>query len=116
MQVERNLLCHYLLELESHRSRIQADAAKATSTKHLDLLIDCVKTIYIPTSQNLLPLLDHSEITYDLLPLLFKPNTLVYTTCFGTKKPRYVIYDSAKEKENRSAEKYFKYSVPVSRF
>ena len=127
MQVERNLLYHYLPELESHRSRIQAvdiwdsglhipdvnsanpvnNAAKATSIKHLDLLIDCIKTIYTPTCQNLLPLLDHSEITYDLLPLLFKPNTLVYTRCFGTKKPRCVIYDSAEEKKNRSEEKYF---------
>jgi hypothetical protein len=107
MQVERNLLYHYLPELESHRNRVQVNAAKTTSIKHLDLLIDCVKTVYMPTSQNLLPLLDHGEITYDLLPLLFKPNTLVHTTCFGTKKPRCAIYDSAEEKEKRSGEKYF---------
>jgi hypothetical protein len=106
MQVERNLLYHYLLELESHRSRIQANAANAPSIKHLDLLINCVESIYLPTSRDLLPLLDHGEITYDLLPLLFKPNTLVYTTCFGTKKPRCVIYDSADEKVNGSGEKY----------
>jgi hypothetical protein len=104
MQVEQSLLYHYLPELESRRSREQADAA--TTTEHLNLLIDCVKTTYMLTSQNLLPLLARGEITYDLLPLLFKPNTLVYTTCFGTKKPRCVIYDSAEEKENRSKEKY----------
>jgi hypothetical protein len=106
MQVERNLLYQYLPEFESHRSRIQANAAKAISINHLDLLIDCVKSIYKPTSQDLLPLLDHGEITYDLLPLLFKPNTLVYTICFGTKKPRCVIYDLAEEKVDRSEEKY----------
>ncbi|PMD21103.1 P-loop containing nucleoside triphosphate hydrolase protein [Hyaloscypha hepaticicola] len=105
--VERNLLYHYLPELESYRSRILADAAKTTPIEHLGLLINCVRTIYMPTSQNLLPLLDHGEITYDLLPLLFKPNTLVYTTCFGTKKPRCVIYDSVEEKEKRLGEKYF---------
>jgi hypothetical protein len=107
MQVERNLLYHYLPEFESHRSRIQANAAKAASITHLDLLIDCIKTIYIPMSQDLLPLLGLGEITYDLLPLLFKPNTLVYTRCFGTKKSRCVIYDSAEEKVDRSKEKYF---------
>lgn len=106
MQVKRNLLYHYLPELESYRSRIQADAAMAISKEHLDLLVNCVTAIYMSTSQNLLPLLAHGEITYDLLPLLFKPNTLVYTTCFSTKKPRCVTYDSAEEKENRSKEKY----------
>jgi hypothetical protein len=38
--------------------------------------------------------------------MLFKPNTPVYTTCFGTKKPRYITYDSAEEKTTRSKKKY----------
>jgi hypothetical protein len=74
--------------------------------EHLDLLIDYVTEIYAPTTQRLLPLLEHSKITYDLLWALFKPNTPVYTTCFGTKKPRYVTYNSAKEMINRSKKKY----------
>lgn len=78
-----------------------------TSTKHLDLLIDCVKRIYAPTTARLLPLLKHGEITYDLLWALFKPNTPVYTTCSGTKKPRCVTYDSAEEKMNRWKMRYF---------
>ena len=73
--------------------------------KHLDLLIDCVKKVYVSTTQRLLPLLKHGEITYDLLWALFKPNTPVYTTCFGTKKPRCVTYDSGEEKINRSKKK-----------
>lgn len=84
---------------------MQADTA--TTIEHLDLLIDYIKTTYILISQNLLPLLACSEITYNLLLLLFKPNTLVYTKCFSTKKPQCVIYDSAEEKENRSKEKFF---------
>jgi hypothetical protein len=107
MQVERNLLYYYLPEFELYRSRIQANTTKATSITHLDLLIDCIKTIYIPISQDLLPLLGYSEITYDLLPLLFKLNTLVYTRCFDTKKSWYIIYDSAEEKVDRLKEKYF---------
>jgi hypothetical protein len=78
----------------------------AISTKHLNLLIDSIREIYMPTTQRLLPLLEHGEITYDLLPMLFKPNTPVYTTCFGTQKPRCVTYDSAEEKTTRSKNKY----------
>jgi hypothetical protein len=81
--------------------------ADITTTKHLDLLIDCVKKIYAPTTARLLPLLEHGEITYDLLWALFKPNTPVYTTCSGTKKPRCVTYDSAEERTNRWKMRYF---------
>ncbi|CZR69933.1 uncharacterized protein PAC_19834 [Phialocephala subalpina] len=80
--------------------------ADTASMEHLDLLIDCVTEIYAPTTQRLLPLLEHGKITYDLLWALFKPNTPVYTTCFGTKKPRCVIYDSAEEMINMSKKKY----------
>ncbi|KAG4427614.1 hypothetical protein IFR05_016902 [Cadophora sp. M221] len=105
--VERNLLYHYLPELESHRSSLRTDAVDAISTKHSNLLIDCIKEIYMPTTQRLLPLLKHGEITYDLLPMLFKPNTTVYTTCLGTRKPRCVTYDSGEEKTSKSKAKYF---------
>lgn len=57
-----------LLSLHS----IQADTADATSTKHLDLLIDCVKRIYIPPTQRFLPLLECGEMTFDLLWARFK--------------------------------------------
>jgi hypothetical protein len=60
----------------------------------------------MPTTQRLLLLLEHGKITYDLLLILFKLNTPVYTTCFGTKKPRCVTYDSAKEKTTRLKKKY----------
>jgi hypothetical protein len=71
------------------------------------LLIDHMKKIYAPTAERLRPLLQHGEITWDLLWALFKPNTSVYTTCFGTKKPRCVTYDSFEEKINKAKKKYF---------
>ncbi|KAF8855877.1 hypothetical protein BDZ45DRAFT_675916 [Acephala macrosclerotiorum] len=63
---------HYLPELESH-----LNSADTTSVKHLDLLIDSVKTVYVPTTKRLLPLLEHGEITCDRLWALFKLNTPV---------------------------------------
>ncbi|KAL9629107.1 MAG: hypothetical protein Q9164_007019, partial [Protoblastenia rupestris] len=38
---------------------------------------------------------------------LFKPNTVVYTICFGTGKPRYVKYDFGEEKTTNNGVEYF---------
>jgi hypothetical protein len=73
---------------------------------HLNLLVDYIKRTYESTAETLVSLLESKEITYDLLWGLFKPNSLVYTTCFGTGKPRCVKYDSSEEKETRDGDKY----------
>jgi hypothetical protein len=44
---------------------------------------------------------------YDLLWALFKPNILVYTTCFGTGKPRCVLVNSGEEKTQKSGDKHY---------
>ncbi len=80
----------------------------STCLKHLDLLVDFIKTTYKSTAQRLLSLLENDEITYDLLWVLFKPNSMVYTTCFGTGKPRCVIYDDGEERETSNGLKYYK--------
>lgn len=59
-------------------------------------------------SRHLLLLLEHDEITYDLLWALFTPKSMAYTTCFGTGKPRCVIYDTGEEQETSSGLKYYK--------
>lgn len=75
--------------------------------KHLDILLDYLKSAYQSTTATLVALLERKEITYDLLWALFKPNSLVYTTCFGTGKPRCVKYDSGDEKDTREGEIYW---------
>ena len=42
-----------------------------------------------------------------MLWALFKPNTAVYTTCFGTGKPRCVKYQRGEERTTDSGVKYF---------
>ncbi len=101
-QVEQNILYHYLPELELNRSKLDDDS----SMKHLDLLINYIKTTYTPTEHSIVSLLAAKEITYDLLWALFKPGTWVYTTCSGTGKPRCVIYDACEEKTTKSGLKY----------
>lgn len=56
----------------------------------------------LKASRHLLSLLENDEITYDLLWALFMPNSMPYTTCFGTDKPRCVIYDAGEEQETSS--------------
>jgi hypothetical protein len=47
------------------------------------------------------------EITYDLLPFLFKPNEFVYTTCRGTKSPRCIRFESGEAKVTTDGVEYF---------
>ncbi|KAH8759552.1 hypothetical protein F5882DRAFT_453760 [Hyaloscypha sp. PMI_1271] len=103
--VERNLLFHYLSDLEAYRSN---NAALDDSTlRHLDLLLDFIKNTYGSTTERLTALLEKREITYDLLWAFFKPNTVVYTTCVGTGKPRCVKYDFGEERKQMGGVDYF---------
>ena len=70
-------------------------------------MVDFIKTAYESTTQRLLSLLENEEITNDLLWALFKPNSKVYTTCFGTGKPRCVICDGGEENETDYGVKYY---------
>jgi hypothetical protein len=50
-------------------------------------------------TERLNALLEKSEITYDLLWALFKPNAMIYTTCVGSDKPSCVKYKFSEEKK-----------------
>lgn len=57
--------------------------------KHLKVLIKYIEHDYKSTKESLYPLLNSGLITFDLLWALWKPNTLVYTTTYGTtNQPR----------------------------
>ena len=99
-QVERSLLYNRLTELEEYR-------CDHSHLKHLNLLVDFVKTTYASTTKRLTALLEGKEITYDLLWSLFKPNTVVYTTCYGTHKPRCVSYRFGEERTMDDGTDYF---------
>jgi len=66
-QVEQNLLCHYLHELESFQSQNGTHILDENSAKLLGLLVEYLRGIYADTTQNLKSLLKNSEITYDIL-------------------------------------------------
>jgi hypothetical protein len=104
--VEQSLFYHYLSDLEEYRQNVSATLDRFT-LEHLDLLLDFIRTAYASTTERVGPLLEKHNITYDLLWTLFKPNTLVYTKCFGTGQPRCVRYEFGEEKRTKDGVEYF---------
>lgn len=67
--------------------------------KHIKVLLKYLDKDYAETKKTLYPMLQSGLITFDLLWALFKPNTLAYTTTYGTiDEPRAFRIDYA-EKE-----------------
>ena len=66
-----------------------------------------MKSKYASTTDRLTPLLENGEITYDLLWALFKPNTIVYTTCLDTEKPACFRFDRGEESATSAGMTYF---------
>ncbi|KAI1646660.1 uncharacterized protein F4817DRAFT_316662 [Daldinia loculata] len=52
--------------------------------RHLRVLIKYIDTDHAETKKSLYPMLENGLITFDLLWALWKPNTLVYTTTYGS--------------------------------
>jgi hypothetical protein len=65
---------------------------------HLDLLIEFLSAQYATTSEKLKALIKHGEITFDLLPVFFQPNSFVYTHCVTSEQPRCLRFDSGQMK------------------
>ena len=61
---------------------------KSTHVQHLSLLIEYLTDRYATKIKRLNALLDHGEISFNLLWLLFQPNMLVCTICSGSDQPR----------------------------
>jgi hypothetical protein len=92
------VLFHFLPELHAHLQKIQAtEDPEPNYVEHLALLARYIKDEFASTSQRVSSLLHYQQVTYDLLWALFKPEDLVYTTCFGTGKPRCVIFEAGEE-------------------
>ncbi|OAF56284.1 hypothetical protein VC83_06846 [Pseudogymnoascus destructans] len=107
LSVERNFLFHYLPDLEASRKWNHVDPQDSIIPEHIALLINHIHLSYKETEVRLASLLKTGEITYDLLPFLFKPNGLVYTTCRGTKKPRCIRFESGEAKTSTTGVDYF---------
>ena len=102
-QIEQKLLYHYVPELDAC-ARAEDDSLR----KQLLLLVNYIKRSYALVRNRIRSLVAKSqEITFDLLWALFKPNDIVYGKCFGTEKPRCIIFDSGEVRKLEDGTEYF---------
>ena len=95
------VLFHFISELEAQKAN-----GSDEDQKHLNLLIDYLHKHFESTIGSLPQLLEHGEITYDLLWAIFPPNSVVYTTCVYSEQPKCLAYDYGEDKIIKE-QKYF---------
>ncbi|KIW36895.1 uncharacterized protein PV06_11009 [Exophiala oligosperma] len=80
----------------------QLEAFQTTTTPgsperlHLSKLIEFLKTHYASTRDKLTALVQHKEITFNLLPVFFRPNCVIYVIPSTSENSRCVIFNSGK--------------------
>ncbi|KUJ16396.1 uncharacterized protein LY89DRAFT_82981 [Mollisia scopiformis] len=94
--IDPNLLFLYLedlremcKELKNKKITVKKGKKKAkkrqeTKRKHLKVLLKYLDKDYASIKKTLYPMLESGIITFDLLWALYKPNTLAYTTTYGS--------------------------------
>ncbi|KAK4121562.1 hypothetical protein N657DRAFT_577644 [Parathielavia appendiculata] len=97
-KLDPNMLFLYLEDLQNHMKELKkAKPAKGdkherkkeqkrieTKRQHLKVLIKYINKDYADVKNSLYPMLENGLITFDLLWALWKPNTLAYTTTYGS--------------------------------
>ncbi|KAF4835048.1 26S proteasome regulatory subunit 4 [Colletotrichum tropicale] len=97
-RMDPNLLFLYLEDLRAYSKKLKKQEPRSSEKKarkkqqkhiddkrmHLKVLLKYLDKDYAHIKKSLYPMLENGLITFDLLWALFKPNTLVYTTTYGT--------------------------------
>ncbi|KAI1134750.1 hypothetical protein F5Y05DRAFT_199591 [Hypoxylon sp. FL0543] len=71
-------------EGDSRKERKKVQKWIDEKRRHLRILIKYLDTDHAETKKSLYPMLENGLITFDLLWALWKPNTLAYTTTYGS--------------------------------
>ncbi|KAI0697369.1 P-loop containing nucleoside triphosphate hydrolase protein [Cytidiella melzeri] len=97
LRVTPQLLLSWLSELTAHLATLEESSV---SFAHLSHLLDWLNTEYGETLETLASLLEHSEITFDLLWAILVPNkTVLQIPCPLTQEPRAVRLINAENVE-----------------
>ncbi|KAK4691867.1 hypothetical protein P7C71_g5229, partial [Lecanoromycetidae sp. Uapishka_2] len=103
-EIRVQTLFHYLPQLEDrHKSNAKKDNQEM---QHLSVLIHYLQQHFASTIGSLPQLLEHGEITFNLLWALFPPNSIVYTICIYSEQPKCLAYDHGEDKMIKD-QKYF---------
>jgi len=85
----------YLAELEDYGKKTNPDSVERM---HLDKLTEFLRTHYASVREKLSAHLEHKEITFELLPVFLRPNSIVYMKDALSEQPRCFIFDSGQTK------------------
>jgi hypothetical protein len=66
----------------------EGDSEESTKQKHLAFLIECLESEYATTLDEVRNLVQHGEITFDLLWAIFVPGEVIFAQCETTGEPR----------------------------
>ncbi|TPX21797.1 hypothetical protein DIZ76_015760 [Coccidioides immitis] len=91
--VSPNVLFQFLPELEDSYKNLDP---QLVAHEHLHLLLEFLNKHFAPLKDQLFPLVDHQEITFELLWALFKPNKLIFMVDPNSEQPQCFVYNSGK--------------------
>ncbi|RPA77184.1 P-loop containing nucleoside triphosphate hydrolase protein [Ascobolus immersus RN42] len=84
--------------------------------EHTELLLDFLNEDYAEVKAHLIPLLEHGEITFDLLWALFLPNSLLFTYCPGSHEPQCLKLDYGEYQCSPARGKFFQLETHLINF
>ncbi|KAI5854058.1 P-loop containing nucleoside triphosphate hydrolase protein [Tricharina praecox] len=99
--IDPSLLFNYHKDIKKvleDEEALPAESQNRARIEHLTLLNNYIDADYASVKQRLDPLLEHGEITFDLLWAFFLPNTLCYTKCGGSTEAMCLKLDWVSEK------------------
>ncbi|KAK6221246.1 ATPase [Colletotrichum tabaci] len=111
-KLDPNMLFLYLEDLRKYGKKLKKTAAVGadkkerkkqkkhikTKRQHLKVLLKYLDKDYAHIKKSLYPMLENGLITFDLLWALYKPNTLIYTTTYGSPdEPRVFKVEQAEK-------------------
>ncbi|KAK4150766.1 hypothetical protein C8A00DRAFT_45912 [Chaetomidium leptoderma] len=123
-KLDPNMLFLYLEDLRKHLKELKKAKAKAakgdkrdrkkeqkhieTKRQHLRVLVRYINKDYADIKNSLYPMLENGLITFDLLWALWKPNTLAYTTTYGSHdEPRVFKVEMAEKHHSLMKGEYY---------
>ncbi len=96
-KIRAEILYHHLPHLEARLTSGLPTTDK--EARHLELLVRFLQSHFASAIKTLPKLLEHGEITFDLLWALFRPNSIVYSVDEHSEQPECTMVDFGDDKE-----------------
>jgi hypothetical protein len=103
-QINPNILFTYLSQLDTYREKSSKPAS--TEKLYLEKLIEFLKTYYASKNKKLKALLEYKKITFELFPIFFRSNSVIYIISINFGKSKYLLFNFEQMK-TYNEKKYF---------